>query len=385
MQLSSPHSALGIRGIATVQWFTRNLDQSRQFFAGLLDFAETGASTTKAEAQTGQRLLLFEAGACRILCVEPLQVDTPAGRYLRRHPEGIGAISFDVDDVHAVFHHLDARGGTPISDIHWERQQAGELGWFAIATPLPDVHLHFVERAAGCAPAPGLRLYHTPRGGGNLCGFRKYDHITCNHQTMAPALLWLEHVLGLVRHWDIEFHTLDVAPTAHAGSGLRSVVMRDPDSGIKFANNEPLRPQYHDSQVSTYCDAQRGAGVQHVAIEVDDIIAAVTRLRQRGGYFVHTPHEYYQQLQAHLDRRGVGRIDEDLRVLQDLEILADGQEPGRYLLQIFMADAAHLTGDPNASPFFFELIQRKGADGFGAGNFRALFESIELSESRPMQ
>jgi 4-hydroxyphenylpyruvate dioxygenase len=105
-------------------------------------------------------------------------------------------------------------------------------------------------------------------------------------------------------------------------------------------------------------------------------------MRARGVEFMGTPAAYYEALPERIRTSGIGRIDEDVRELQELEILVDGAGPGSYLLQIFLRDSAGLYHEPEAGPFFFEIIQRKGDQGFGAGNFRALFESIEREQER---
>jgi 4-hydroxyphenylpyruvate dioxygenase len=115
---------------------------------------------------------------------------------------------------------------------------------------------------------------------------------------------------------------------------------------------------------------------------IDDIVDAVPQLREAGVRFVRTPGAYYDNLDEHLARQGVKAIEEDKELLRELEILVDGEGDGRYLLQIFMEDAARFEGDPKRSPFFFEVIQRKGDEGFGAGNFRALFEGVERTQQK---
>jgi 4-hydroxyphenylpyruvate dioxygenase len=198
---------------------------------------------------------------------------------------------------------------------------------------------------------------------------------------MMPALLWLEHVLGFERFWDVEFHTDDVTKDRRDhGSGLRSVVMWDPKSGVKFANNEPFRPHFKASQINIFNEDHRGDGVQHVALGVGDILACVRGLRARGVEFMPTPGSYYDMLPERLARIGVEKIDEDVETLRELEILVDGAANRSYLLQIFLKDSAGLYNSPEAGPFFYEIIHRKGDEGFGAGNFRALFESIERQQ-----
>jgi 4-hydroxyphenylpyruvate dioxygenase len=94
-----------------------------------------------------------------------------------------------------------------------------------------------------------------------------------------------------------------------------------------------------------------------------------------------TPDTYYDALPERLEALGIGALEEDIHELRELQILVDGHGKGSYLLQIFLKDSAGVHHDPEAGPFFYELIQRKGDQGFGAGNFRALFESIEREQA----
>jgi len=179
----------------------------------------------------------------------------------------------------------------------------------------------------------------------------------------------------------LEFHTDDVRRTrGEAGSGLKSAVMWEPRSHIKFANNEPFRPHFRESQVNVFHEQHRGDGIQHVAIAALDIVRAVTALRQRGIEFMPTPAAYYEALPKRLERLGIGDFEEDPEQLKELQILVDGDGKGGYLLQIFLKESAAMYRSADAGPFFYEIIQRKGDQGFGAGNFRALFESIERQQ-----
>jgi 4-hydroxyphenylpyruvate dioxygenase len=182
--------------------------------------------------------------------------------------------------------------------------------------------------------------------------------------------------------WEIAFHTSDVEPERTTGSGLKSIVMWDPVSQTKFANNEPARPFFKSSQINIFNEELRGDGVQHVALTVTDIVSAVRGLRGAGVTFMPTPGSYYDLLPERIARTGIQAIDEDLDTLRELEILIDGDHHHAYMLQIFLKESAGLYGDPAAGPFFYEIIQRKGDRGFGAGNFRALFESIEREQRK---
>jgi 4-hydroxyphenylpyruvate dioxygenase len=379
---------LGIVRLEAIHYYVHDLERSRRFYAQKMDFAEVAASTPELERPGKQRSAVFEAGAVRVVCSEPSGEGGRAWRWLRSHPDGVGSLVFEVEDAARAFRLLEERGGTPITDVQRFADDGGELETFNITTPFGDTTFRFVERRGYRGMYPGIAAYPAPRGGRNGFGFTGFDHVTSNFQTMKPALLWMEHVLGFEEFWEVEFHTADAAAEARKaamqahGSGLRSVVMRDPKSGIKFANNEPWRPAFKSSQINVFHEDLHGDGVQHVALAVPDILRAVAGLRQRGVEFMPTPGSYYEMLPARLQKLGVGRLDEDLARLRELGILVDGGAPGSYLLQIFLKDSAGLYGEEQAGPFFYELIQRKGDQGFGAGNFRALFESIEREQGR---
>jgi 4-hydroxyphenylpyruvate dioxygenase len=381
-------ASLGLVRLEAIEFFVHDLERSRRFYRDRLDFAEAGGTEPAREAEGHQRSAVFEAGGVRVVCSAPVGDGGRAARWLRKHPDGVGAVVFEVADAERCFRLLEERGGTPVTDVEEHRDAGGTLRTFEITTPIADANFRFVERRGAHAPYPGVPRAAAPRGGGNALGFGGIDHLTSNFRTMKPALLWMEHVLGFEEFWEIQFHTKDVAEAKRAareaqrGSGLRSVVMRDPVSGAKFANNEPWRPAFESSQIDVFTEDLRGDGIQHAALAVADIRAAVRAMRARGVELMPTPGTYYDALPERIRTSGIGRIDEDVEELRELEILVDGAGPGAYLLQIFLRDAAGLYREPEAGPFFYEIIQRKGDPGFGAGNFRALFESIERDQQR---
>jgi 4-hydroxyphenylpyruvate dioxygenase len=374
--------ALGIRRIEAIHYYVRDLERSRGFYTGKLDFAETAFSSEELVRRGRQRALVFQAGGCRVICSSPEGMGGRAHRYLQKHPDGVGSIVFEVEDIERAFSLLEARGGTPVQDVRVTEGAAGRFKTFVITTPFGDTTLRFVEREGAFPLYPGFEASAPPTEGKNAFRFSHFDHVTSNFETMTPALLWMEHVLGFERFWEVAFHTDDVARQIdERGSGLRSVVMWDPASGVKFANNEPTRPNFRTSQINIFHEEHRGDGVQHVAIAVSDIVRAVRGLRERGVEFVPTPAGYYDALPARLTSLGIGALAESTEDLKRLGILVDGGGPGRYLLQIFLKDSSGTYASPEAGPFFYEIIQRRGDDGFGAGNFRALFESIEREQT----
>jgi 4-hydroxyphenylpyruvate dioxygenase len=369
--------SLGIRRIESIHYYVHDIERTRRFYREMLDFAEIGQSSPELEASGKQRSFAFRAGDATILCSAPLGEGGRAWRWLQKHPDGVGTVVFEVEDIERTFRLLDARGGTPIDEIQTHKDASGSMRTFSITTPFGSSTFRFVERHGYAPLLPGMVMAAAPAGSTNRFGFLGFDHITSNFETMSPALLWLEHVMGFEEYWKIQFHTEDVSPGRGEGSGLRSRVFAEPQSGVKFANNEPLRPYFKRSQINLFAEDMRGDGIQHVALTVRDILPTVRALRANGVRFMPTPKSYYDMLPERIRASGILRIDESIDELAELEVLIDGSAEHKYLLQIFLMDSAGTHGDREAGPFFFEVIQRKGDNGFGGGNFRALFESIE--------
>jgi 4-hydroxyphenylpyruvate dioxygenase len=324
---------------------------------------------------------VYGAGDVRVCVSTPLTQSSKAGRFLRRHPAGIMSLGFAVDNLDATMEALDARGGTFLAEPLVDKVDGGTYRSVEIATPLGDVAFRFVERKNYKYFAPN---FDDVNGGHsskpvNKFGITAIDHITSNGLTMQPIIGWYRDVLGFEPFWDISFHTHDVAKSRASGSGLRSIVMWDPESGVKFATNEPLKPFYRDSQIAKFVDDNQGPGVQHIAFAVSDILFSVEELRRLGVEFLATPKSYYNDLPERLEQLGITNVREELKELERLQILLDGADD-KYMLQIFMREAAVLYDEQRAGPFFYEIIQRAGDPGFGYGNFRALFESIERAQ-----
>src|SRR5688572_18580686 len=372
---------LGIKRLEGIHWYVHDLERSRQFYTQKLDFAETWRSSPELEKQGRQKSACFSAGNINVVVSSPVGEGGRAHRFLQKHPDGVGTLIFEVEDAARTFALLEERGGTAIDDIQTFTDDGGTLRQFSITTPFGDCTFRFRERRGYQGLFPGAVAVTAPART-NRFGFDEIDHVTSNFQTMKPMLLWLEHVLGFEQLWEVEFHTSDVDPGRKTGSGLKSIVMWDPPSNVKFANNEPARPFFKSSQINIFNEELRGDGVQHVALTVKEILGAVRGLRGSGVTFMPTPGSYYDMLPDRIEQTGIKQIDEDIAVLRELEILVDGERDHTYMLQIFLREAAGLYKDPGAGPFFYEIIQRKGDRGFGAGNFRALFESIEREQRK---
>ena len=374
---------LGIVGLHSIHYLVGRPERSKHFYGDRMGWRHAWQTSPDMEEDTGQTCSVYEAGEVRVAVSSPLEARCRAGRYLTRHPAGIGSLAFLVEDVDQTWRFLEGRSGTMLHDIRaTETDDGGRFRHFSIATALGDTTFRFLDLADTDVFAPGFERVPSNGGNPNPLGFQRVDHITANAQTMASAALWFEHVLGFEKFWDIQFHTEDVRAGGAAGTGLKSMVFRDSKSDLKFPINEPLAPFFKEGQINRFIEDNHGAGIQHIALSVDDAVATVRAMRAAGVSFLETPPTYYDLTPARLASQGVdvSEIDHDLDVLRELGILIDGSPEDRYLIQIFLKDAMTLYDEPDAGPFFYEIIERCGDPGFGAGNFRALFEAIEREQ-----
>ncbi len=373
---------IGIVGYDSFHFVVERIDRSKDFYENKFDFKEVARSGSELVARGGQESVVYGAGDVRVCVSTPTRQGSKASRYLRRHPAGIMSLAFREKDLDKTMEFLEKRGGTFLADPVEERSDdGGAYRSVEIATPLGDVAFRFVEKTNFPGFAPGF----VDSGAGNAgrpvnrFGITSIDHITSNGLTMQPIVAWYRDVLGFEPFWEISFHTNDIAAGRASGSGLRSIVMWDPESGVKFATNEPLRPFFRESQITKFVEDNGGNGVQHIAFAVTNILRSVEELKERGVEFLQSPPQYYRDLPDRLAKLGISNVREELRELERLQILVDGAND-RYMLQIFMREASVLYDEQRAGPFFYEIIQRAGDPGFGYGNFRALFESIERAQ-----
>ena len=369
---------LGIVGWDLYEYVVSDLDRACRFYTTAMKLPEVARRSPAAAADLGEDAVLFAAGKARVVCVTPRSKGSRAERWLRRHPEGVAVLSLRVKEIDRTRRVLEERGATLVTGTVAEADPSGApYRWFEIATPLGDVRVRFIERASQALPAGFAPVGEPPAG--NPFELQVIDHVTSNFLTLEPHVTWLRDVMGFEEYWRVHFHTADVRG-GEGGSGLASIVMWDPESGVKLANNEPAAPNYEASQIYRFVEANHGAGVQHVAFHVPKIVPAVEGLKRGGIDFLATPVTYYDMLPSRLAERKVRNFRDSIDELRHLGILVDGEDD-RYLLQIFMVEGGVMYRDEIAGPFFYELIQRRGARGFGEGNFRALFEAIERDQA----
>ena len=376
---------IGLIGYDSYHFAVNDLERSRRFYTEKFGFTEVARASEELVERSGQRSVVYGAGEVRVVVSTAMDTqkghECKAARYLKRHPAGIMSVSFRVHDLDKTWEILSRRGATMLSEPSEHRDGSGVYRDFEIVTPLGDVNFRYVERR-GDYPrfAPSFDTVDATPQPKNVFGIDCIDHITSNVLTLTPLILWYREVLGMEHFWDIQFHTNDATQgDRKAGSGLKSIVMRDPECGVKFANNEPMRPFFRDSQINRFVEDNNGAGVQHVAFNVPKILPTVAEMRARGVDFLPTTGSYYDALPARLERLRITNVKEALDELRAGQILLDGRDD-KYMLQIFLRDAGQTYNDPKAGPFFYEIIQRAGDPGFGGGNFRALFEAIERDQ-----
>lgn len=372
---------LGLIGYHSVQFFVKDLDRAVSWHKDKFDFKEVARSTKESETRHGMRsIVLRGAGNIGWIFTQPIEEASTAGKYLKNHPEGLGFLNFEVKSIKTATEFLAERNAPFLYDIQTHEHSGGSWAETAIATPLSDAGFRFIEKSKYTQFAPGFEwTADWDKVGGNKYNFQDIDHVTCNMRAMIGLTEFYRHCLGFERYWGIEFHTSHHSPDGGTGSGLESIVMWDPQSGIKFATNQPLAPYFNNSQIQIYVEDNGGNGIQHIALSVPEIIPVVHNLRKDACRFLDAPGKYYDQLPDRISENNIGTIKEPMELIRNEGILVDGRDQ-KYLLQLFMKEMCEQFSDKSAGPFFYEIIQRAGDPGFGDGNFKALFDSIEQGQ-----
>src|SRR4029450_5989688 len=198
--------SLGLLGIESAHWYVHDLERSRRFYTQGMDFKGTGGSHPDLTARGKQQSLVFQAGDIAMMVSQPRGEGGRASRWLKKHPDGVGTLTFAVKDVEKTFQLLDRRGATIREEIRTARDsRGGKLSWFSITTPFGDSTFRFAQRDGYRPLFPGMVFHEKPTGGQNRFGFNRIDHVTSNFRTLMPAIMWMEHVLGLERFWKMEF------------------------------------------------------------------------------------------------------------------------------------------------------------------------------------
>lgn len=353
-----------IVGIDHVSFIVGNARQAAHYYQtqfGFEPIAYSGLETGNRDSVS----YVLQQDKIRFILTSPLKADSELNEHLKMHGDGVKNIAFWVDDAQSAWDYVTGNGA--VSTLH-PTVAADENGEVKIATvkTFGDTVHSFVERSSYKGVfLPGYVPYRSALRAESV-GLNYIDHFVGNQPEgeMIRVAEWYEKVFGFHRFWSADDKDIS---TEH--SALRSVVVANENERIKMPINRPAAG-LRKSQIEEFVEYYSGPGIQHIAMETKDIVQTVGKLVANGVEFLDVPESYYQELP---DR--VGKIDEDLTALSKLGILVDRDEIG-YMLQIFTKPVQ------DRPTLFFEIIQRKGSQSFGKGNFKALFEAIEREQDR---
>ncbi len=359
---------LGLKKIHHVEFYVGNAKQAEFYYRKAFGFSRSAYSGL----ETGNRettSYLLRQGNVNFVLTAPMGPDHPAAEHLKRHGDGVKDIAFYVEDADHAFNEAVKRGATPVVEPRDLKDENGSVRHSAIATYGDTIHsfISYNTNNGHNYSGPFLPGFVEQKVEGDGVGLMLVDHIVGNVE-LGKMNSWCDFyrdVLGFFRY--ITFDDKDISTEY---SALMSIVMSDGQHNIKFPINEPAEGKGGKSQIQEYIDFYRSAGAQHVALLCRDILHTVGKLQENGVEFLRVPDEYYEEIPAR-----VGEIDESIDDLKRLGILVDRDDEG-YLLQIFTKPVE------DRPTVFYEILQRKGCKGFGKGNFKALFVSIEEEQRR---
>lgn len=356
---------LPINGTDYIEFYVGNAKQAAHFYKTAFGFQ----SEAYAGPETGIRdraSYVLRQGKIRLVLTTALRSEHPISDHVKKHGDGVKILALWVDDATKAFEETTKRGAKVYQEPQVLSDEYGEAVTSGIYTYGETVHL-FVERKNYKGVfLPGYQAWESDYQP-NEVGLLYIDHCVGNvgWNKMNETVEWYQEVMGFVNVLSFDDKQINTEYSA-----LMSKVMSNGNGYVKFPINEPAEGQ-KKSQIEEYLDFYEGEGVQHAALATADIVKTVKELKARGVEFLGAPPEAYYDMLP--DR--VGQIDEEIKIIQDLGILVDRDDEG-YLLQIFTKPVE------DRPTLFFEIIQRKGAQSFGAGNFKALFEAIEREQAK---
>ena len=379
--LDAPHppAAPRLLGFDHLHWWVGNARHTAYFLArgfGFRPVAYAGPETGVRDRQS----YVLDAGRTRFVVSAALDPDSEMAAHVRLHGDGVRDVAYRVEDADSAWRAALRRGGVPHLAPAEQQSEQGSVVTASIRAYGDTIH-SLVERRQYSGPfLPGYQPIEDPGNGagrldeagagggaGNGTGLVGFDHVVANVEDhrLEQWVGWYETVWGMER---LQHFSEDAISTQY--SALRSTVVWNGAEVVQPINEPALGRR--KSQIEEFLDYYRGPGVQHVALQSSDIVATVAELTRRGVRFLRVPDTYY-----HEARRRLGRLGENLpwARLAELGILVDTDSDG-YLLQIFTENVA------SRPTVFLEVIERRGARGFGEGNFKALFTAIEAEQAR---
>ena len=358
---------LPLLGTDYIEFYVGNAKQAAHFYKTAFGFQ----SLAYAGLETGLKdrvSYVLKQDKIRIVLTTALNSKSVIGEHVKKHGDGVKVIALWVDDAKKAYKETTERGAKSYLKPVTESDEFGEVVKSGIFTYGETVHLFIERKNYNGDFLPGFIKWESDYNPTSV-GLKFIDHMVGNvgWGEMNTWVKWYEEVMGFVN-----FLSFDDKQIHTEYSALMSKVMSNGNGRIKFPLNEPAKGK-KKSQIEEYLDFYETPGVQHIAIATDDIIETVRELRLRGVEFLSAPpKEYYSAIPTRLGEH-MKIMNENINELEELAILVDADEEG-YLLQIFTKPVE------DRPTLFFEIIQRMGAKGFGAGNFKALFESIEREQ-----
>ena len=358
---------LPLLGTDYIEFIVGNAKQAAHFYKTAFGF-QSHAYKGLETGCTDYASYVIKQDKIRIVLTTPLHQDSWMNDHLCRHGDGVKVVALWVDDAKKSWEETTKRGAKSYMEPTVEKDEYGEIVQAGIYTYGETVHI-FVERKNYSGVfLPGYEAWESEYNPEPI-GLKYVDHMVGNvgWNEMDTWVKYYEEVMGFVN-----FLSFDDKQITTEYSALMSKVMSNGNGRIKFPINEPAEGK-KKSQIEEYIDFYNGPGVQHIAVATNNIIETVAKMRAKGVEFLSTPPDaYYNSVPERLSDHN-HELAEDIEKLKSLGIMIDADEEG-YLLQIFTKPVE------DRPTLFFEIIQRMGARGFGAGNFKALFESIEREQ-----
>lgn len=362
-KISKAQDFLPINGTDYIEFYVGNAKQAAHYYKTAFGFQ----SLAYAGPETGIRdraSYVLKQGKIRLVLTTALKSDHEITEHVKKHGDGVKVLALWVDGAYSAFEETTKRGAKPYMEPVTCTDESGEVRMSGIYTYGETVHLFIERKNYNGLFLPGYRAW-TSEYNPSDAGLLYIDHCVGNvgWNRMNETVQWYEEVMGFVNILSFDDKQINTEYSA-----LMSKVMSNGNGFSKFPINEPAEGK-KKSQIEEYLEYYEGEGVQHIAVATHDILNTVKILKSRGVEFLSPPPEAYYNMMP----TRVGHIDEEIEQLKELGILVDCDEEG-YLLQIFTKPVE------DRPTLFFEIIQRKGAQSFGAGNFKALFESLEREQ-----
>ena len=349
---------LPLLGTDYVEFYVGNAKQSAHYYKtayGFQSCAYKGLETGSKDSVS----YVLKQDKIRIVLTTALNSNSPINEHVTKHGDGVKIVALWVDDARKSFEETTSRGAKAFLEPTVEKDEHGEIVKAGIYTYGETIHMFIERKNYNGTFLPGFEKWESNYNP-ESSGLKYIDHMVGNVDwgRMDVMVKWYEDVMGFVN-----FLSFDDKQIHTEYSALMSKVMSNGNGRIKFPINEPAKAA-KKSQIEEYLDFYEGEGVQHIAMATDNIIETISYLKKNGVDFLPPPPQaYYDEIPARLGSH-MDVMHEDIKELQKLSILVDADEEG-YLLQIFTKPIQ------DRPTFFFEIIQRMGAKGFGAGNFKA--------------